>query len=160
MGLLDWLRRKSLKQKVREQEEELRRLASQLASTSEWGRLFKTQIQQIQQTITDLAKSQERTDNAVMATLKDLKDALADQNQAILDEIAEINKAMEALKLDPNSLDMIVDSIRANTDAVKSIIAEPLPEPTPEPAPEPAPAPPTPPLPPPPSAPKPKPPVP
>ena len=70
-----------------------------------------------------------------MATIQDLKDAVAEQNTAILAEITEINAKMDELKQDPAKLDEIVAGIKANTDTVKGIINEPLPEPEPEPLP-------------------------
>lgn len=70
-----------------------------------------------------------------MATFQDMKDALLEQNTAIVDEMAEVNRKLDELKQDPTRMDEIVAGIKANTEAVKGIINTPLPEPLPEPVP-------------------------
>lgn len=139
----------NLRRRLREQDEDIRCLQSQLAVAQaldpkqlEWGQHFDRQIRRIQQTLADmitqircLAEDQRKMENKLMATIQEVKDALAEQNAAILAEIAEINAAMDELKLNPTHLDEIVASVKANTATVTGIVNEPLPEPTPEPVP-------------------------
>jgi len=171
MALYSWQLIKHLRAKVREQEEELRCLLSQLAvlreltaDGGEWGRFFKSELTKLKHSIVELHNSvhvlttgQERSHGKIMATLQDMKDELAAQNTAILAhgdaiaaEIVEIKAALDALGQNPTpaELDEIVAGMKANTDAilagteaVKGIVETPLPEPTPEPAPVPEPEP-------------------
>lgn len=149
MSALSWQLIKKLRAKVIGLEEQLNCVTGQLALArefirdgGEWGRSCKQEFQEVRHAVAELsvgvhqlARIQERTETKVMATIQDLKDALAEQNTAILDEIAEINKAMDDLKTDPSKLDEVVAGIKANTATVKDIIKEPLPDVTPPPAP-------------------------
>lgn len=78
--------------------------------------------------------------SGIMATVQEFRDALNEQNQAILDEVTEINNKLAQAG---NIPDDVLQAVRSNTDQIRNIINEPLPEPVPEPNPNPEPEPPT-----------------
>lgn len=153
MRLFNWRLIQAMRSKIRDQEEDLRCLKYQITllkemthDGGEWGRFFKVELQRVQKSLAELdagihrlTLGQKGTEERIMATIQDLKDALAEQNQAILDEIDDINKAMDDLKMNPSHLAEVVTGIKANTETIKGIIADPLPEPEPLPEPQPEP---------------------
>lgn len=76
----------------------------------------------------------EKVTDKLMATFQDVKDALAEQNAAILQEITEINAKLDAALQNPARLQEIVDQVKANTQEVINIVNTPVPEPGPVPA--------------------------
>ncbi len=76
----------------------------------------------------------EKVVEKLMATFQDVKDALAQQNAAILQEITEINAKLDEALQNPARLQEIVDQVKANTQAVVDIVNTPVPDPGPTPA--------------------------
>ena len=71
---------------------------------------------------------------AVMATVEEFKEALTEQNDAILAEVQQINDKLAQAGNIPAD---VLASLKANTQAIRDIVQEPLPEPEPEPNPNP-----------------------
>lgn len=80
-------------------------------------------------------QSVERNSSRIMATIQEFRDALNEQNQAILQEVQEINNKLAQAGNIPQD---VLDTVRSHTQQIRDIVNEPLPEPQP-PGPEPEP---------------------